>query len=91
MSTILFVIDKHAIADVCEVCLQNNESVLPRTEVVEQCVICLLNLGRWDFLVNLDKRWATFEITSAIALSCQEIIKQKGTKKLPKNLWDIGK
>lgn len=88
----LFVnIDKQALADACEACLQTNDSVLPRTEVVEHCAICLLNLGRWDFLSNLDKRRITFEITSAIAMSCQEIIKQKGTKKLPKNLWDIGK
>ncbi|KAJ8935125.1 hypothetical protein NQ318_015779, partial [Aromia moschata] len=60
-----------------------------RTEIVEQCAVCLLNLGRWDFLINLDKRWTTFEITSAIALACQEIVKQKGNKKLSKNLWDI--
>lgn len=82
--------DKHALADACEACLQTNESVLPRTDIVEQCAICLLNLGRWDFLINLDKRWPSFEITAAIALACQEIVKHKGSKKLSKNLWDIG-
>lgn len=48
-------------------------------------------MGRWDFLINHEKRRTTFEITSAIALACQEIVKQKGNKKLSKNLWDIGK
>ena len=81
-----------ALANACEVCLQtNNESVLPRTEITEQCVLCLLNLGRWEFLVNFDKRWQSFEITSAIALACQELVKHKGNKKLSKNLWEIGK
>ncbi|KAG5899842.1 hypothetical protein JTB14_012313 [Gonioctena quinquepunctata] len=83
------VVVQKAVADACEVCLQTNESVIPRTEIVEQCAICLLNLARWDFLINLEKRWTTFEITSAIALACQEIVKQKGSKKLSKNLWDI--
>ncbi|XP_074035699.1 integrator complex subunit 8 [Leptinotarsa decemlineata] len=82
-------VDRNALADACEVCLQTTDSVIPRTEVVEQCAICLLNLARWDFLINLEKRWTTFEITSAIALACQEILKQKGSKKLSKNLWEI--
>ncbi|VEN57796.1 unnamed protein product [Callosobruchus maculatus] len=82
-------IDKHALADACEACLKTNDSVLPRTEIVEMCSIYLLNVGRWEFLINVDKKWAIFEITSAIALTCQEIIKQKGSKKLPKNLWDL--
>lgn len=91
MSQVNFVVDldKHALADACEACLQT--TVLPRTEIVEQCAICLLNLGHWDFLNNLDKRWVTSELISSIALGCQEIIKQKGSKKLSKNLWDIGK
>lgn len=78
-------------ANACEICLQTNDTVLPRTEIVEQCAVFLLNLGRWDFLINHEKRRTTFEITSAIALACQEIVKQKGNKKLSKNLWDIGK
>ncbi|CAH1117237.1 unnamed protein product [Phaedon cochleariae] len=82
-------VDKNGLADACEVCLQTNDLVIPRTEILEQCAICLLNLGRWEFLITLEKRWATFEITSAIALACQEIVKHKGTKKLSKNLWDL--
>nr|CAI5853943.1 unnamed protein product [Callosobruchus analis] len=82
-------IDKYALADACEACLKTNDSVLPRTEIVEMCSIYLLNMGRWEFLINVDKKWTIFEITSAIALTCQEIINQKGSKKLPKNLWDL--
>lgn len=83
--------DKKALADACEACLQTNFSVLPRTEIIEQCAICLLNLARWDFLISFEKRWVPFEITGAIALACQEVVKQKGTKKFSKNLWDLGK
>ncbi|CAH0550288.1 unnamed protein product [Brassicogethes aeneus] len=84
-------IDRNALANACEVCLQSNESVLPRVEIKEQCVICLLNMGRWDFLINFDKRWSTFEITAAIALACQEVVKHKGAKAFSKNLWDLCK
>lgn len=83
-------IDKIALANACEVCLQTNESVLPRTELIEQCVLCLLNLGRWEFLANFDKRWPSFDITSSIAVACQDLVKHKGSKKISKNLWDIG-
>lgn len=48
-----------------------------------------MNLGRWDYLVNYDKRWTTFEITSALALACQEMVKHKGNKNFSKNLWDL--
>lgn len=78
-------------ANACEVCLQANESVLPRTEITEQCVLCLLNLGRWEFLISFDKRWASLEISASIALACQELISHKGNKKISKTLWDIGK
>lgn len=82
-------VDKTALANACEVCLQTSESVLPRTEIVESCAICLLNLGRWDFLMSYENRWPTFDIISASALGCHEIVKNKGSKKFSKNLWDI--
>ncbi|KAJ8912846.1 hypothetical protein NQ315_007978 [Exocentrus adspersus] len=82
-------VDKYALANACEACLQTNDIVLPRTEIVEQCAVYLLNLGRWDFLINYEKRRPTFEITSSIASSCQEMAKQKGNKKVSKTLWDI--
>ncbi|KAL3287788.1 hypothetical protein HHI36_002251 [Cryptolaemus montrouzieri] len=98
-------IDKNALANACENCLQNSETILPRTEIAEHCVICLLNLGKWEFLVNFDKRRSSLEIASAIACTCQEWVRNKmkeeqeqrrglESKKippfqLPKVLWDI--
>lgn len=58
---------------------------------MEQCVTCLLNLGRWDFLTSVDKRWSFFEITAAIASSCHDFVKYKGNKKVSKEIWDLGK
>ncbi|XP_030752565.1 integrator complex subunit 8 [Sitophilus oryzae] len=81
--------DRHALGNACEVCFQTNDTVLPRTEVIETCAICLLNLRRWEFLLGQEKKWAMFEITSAIALACHEIVQNKGTKKFSKNLWDL--
>ncbi|XP_076267977.1 integrator complex subunit 8 isoform X1 [Rhynchophorus ferrugineus] len=82
-------VDKSALANACEVCFQTNDSVLPRAEVIESCAICLLNLGRWEFLLGYEKKWPMFDITSAIALACHEIVKNKCSKKFSKNLWDL--
>lgn len=41
-------------------------------------------------MIGYEKRWTTFEIMSATALACHEIVKNKGSKKFSKNLWDIG-
>lgn len=90
MNFLLIFIDKQTLADECEACLQPGESVLPRTEVMEHCVICLLNLGRWDFLASVDKRWSFFEVTAAIASSCHDFLKYKGNKKVSKDIWDLG-
>ncbi|XP_066143354.1 integrator complex subunit 8 [Euwallacea fornicatus] len=83
-------VDKTALANACEVCLQvNDSSVLPRREILEACALCLLNLGRWEFLVAFEKRWTSFEVMSAVAATSLEMVKHKGTKKFPKELWDI--
>lgn len=98
-------IDKNALAAACENCLQSNETVLPRTEIAEYCVICLLNLGKWDFLMNFDKRRSSSEIASALAFTCQEWVKFKMKEEqdirrgvdlkkipppqLPRILWEI--
>lgn len=82
-------IDKQTLANSCKACLETNDSVLPRTEVTEQCVLCLLNLGYWDFFVNLDKRFIYFELGKAIAIACQDLNKYKGPKKFSKDLWDL--
>lgn len=72
-------------------CLQTNESVLPRTEIVEHCALYLLNMARWEFLLGYEKRRTTFEIMSSVAVTCHDMIKHKGAKKFSKDLWDIGK
>nr|XP_022899838.1 integrator complex subunit 8 [Onthophagus taurus] len=84
-------IDKQALATACKNCLETNDSILPRTEVIEQCVLCLLNLGYWDFLYALDKRVSYFEFAKAIISACQELNKFKGEKekRFPKDLWDL--
>lgn len=79
------------LAKSCKACLESNESVLPRSEVTEQCVLCLLNLRYWDFFTTSDKHFSYFEFATAIAVACQELTKYNGTKKLPKDLWDLGK
>ncbi|CAG9764754.1 unnamed protein product [Ceutorhynchus assimilis] len=82
-------VDKLALVNACEGCLQTSDSVLPRSEILESCAICILNLGRWEFLINHDKRMANLDIISAIALACNEIVKNKGAKKFSRNLWDL--
>ncbi|XP_050296923.1 integrator complex subunit 8 [Anthonomus grandis grandis] len=86
-------VDNTALANACESCLKTNDSVLPRTEIVESCAVCLLNLQRWDFLISYDTRLATFDIVAAIAFCCHEIGKNKALKRFSrsfeKNLWDL--
>lgn len=78
----------------CKSCLgtlQTGDSVFPRVEIQEQCAICLLNLGQWDYLMSLDKRGSHFELPEAFAAACHDILKFKGTKKVCKDAWEIGK
>ncbi|KAF5274403.1 hypothetical protein FQA39_LY07283 [Lamprigera yunnana] len=82
-------VDKKELANECEACLQTAESVLPRAEIMEHCALCLLNLGHFEFLSVFEKRWNYFEITATIAAACQDLIKYKGSKKLPRELWDL--
>lgn len=76
----------------CKSCLgtlQTGDSVFPRVEIQEQCAICLLNLGQWDYLMSLDKRGSHFELPEAFAAACHDILKFKGTKKVCKDAWEI--
>ncbi|XP_025832848.1 integrator complex subunit 8 [Agrilus planipennis] len=81
--------DKNELAQACEACLQTSESILPRTEIIEYCAVCLLNLTKWDFLSSFEKRWSYSEIASAIMTACQDLEKYKGFKKVAKDLWEI--
>lgn len=73
----------------CESCLKTNETVLPRSEIIEYCIICLINLNHWELVTNPDKLWNNFEIAIALAAACQELMKFKCIKKLLKDLWDL--
>lgn len=64
---------------------------MPRTEVMEQCIVALLNLNYWDITNSIEKRWSNLEIAISIILACQETIKAKGSnKKYCKELWEMG-
>jgi uncharacterized ferredoxin-like protein len=58
---------------------------------MEHCAICLLNLGEWEYLTGLEKRWNYFEIAAAVAYACLDIAKYKGNKKVSRDAWDIGR
>ncbi|PSN35787.1 hypothetical protein C0J52_09481 [Blattella germanica] len=76
----------------CKQCLstiQTGDNVIPRLEVMEHCAVCLLNLGEWEYLTSLEKRWNYFEIAAAIAYACLDIAKYKGNKKVSRDAWDI--
>ncbi|XP_063237088.1 integrator complex subunit 8 isoform X2 [Bacillus rossius redtenbacheri] len=85
-------INRQGVAADCKACLsalKSGEQVLPRVEVSEQCAACLLNLGEWDFLAGLDKRWNYFELTAAVARACADVARHKGSKKACKDAWDL--
>lgn len=57
---------------------------------MENCALALLNLGEWDALTSMDKRWIYLELAAAIAYACQDINKHKGSKKISRDAWDLG-
>ncbi|XP_017782006.1 PREDICTED: integrator complex subunit 8 [Nicrophorus vespilloides] len=81
-------IDRQALWQACENCLKT-ESVFPRTEIIEQCVLCLLNIGRWEFLISFEKPWSYVDIAASIVICCQDLLKHKRQKKVNKDLWDL--
>lgn len=76
----------------CKQCLgslQATDQVIPRQEVIEYCTVFLLNMGEWEYLATLKKRWSHCEFSSAISVVCQEVVKFKGSKKFPREAWDM--
>ncbi|XP_011300437.1 integrator complex subunit 8 [Fopius arisanus] len=76
----------------CKQCLgslQATDQVIPRQEVIEYCTVFLLNMGEWDYLINLEKRWSHCEFSSAISIVCQDVVKFKGSKKFSREAWDM--
>lgn len=66
-------------------------SVLPRLQVMELCVITILNFAEWEYLANsnFQKRFRYLELSSAISLACLDVVKFKGNKKFTKECWDL--
>lgn len=78
----------------CKQCLgalQATDQVIPRQEIIEYCIVFLLNMAEWDYLINLEKRWSYTEFAAAISNICQDIVKLKSNRKSPKEAWDMGK
>ncbi|GLH06860.1 Integrator complex subunit 8 [Gryllus bimaculatus] len=76
----------------CKQCLstlKSGDNVIPRLEILEQCALCLLNLGQWEYLSLLEKRWNYFELATALASACFDVARFKGNKKVCKDAWDI--
>lgn len=76
----------------CKQCLgalQATDQVIPRQEIIEYCTVFLLNMAEWDYLTNLEKRWSYTEFAAAISNVCQDVVKYKGTRKFPREAWDM--
>ncbi|XP_025991714.1 integrator complex subunit 8 [Solenopsis invicta] len=69
--------------------LQASDQLIPRQEVIEYCIVFLLNMAEWDYLTSLEKRWSYTEFAAAISSVCQDIVKYKGTRKFPRDAWDM--
>lgn len=73
----------------CLSALQATDQVIPRQEIIEYCTIFLLNNEEWDYLTGLEKRSSHCEFAAAISAVCQEIVKFKGSRKFPREAWDM--
>ena len=68
---------------------QASDQLIPRQEVIEYCTVFLLNIAEWEYLTSLEKRWNYTEFAAAISNVCQDIVKYKGTRKFPRDAWDM--
>lgn len=73
----------------CLSALQASDQLIPRQEIIEYCTVFLLNMGEWEYLINLEKRWSYTEFAAVISSVCQDVIKYKGTRKFPREAWDM--
>ncbi|XP_077274442.1 integrator complex subunit 8 isoform X1 [Temnothorax americanus] len=73
----------------CLGALQASDQLIPRQEIIEYCTVFLLNMAEWDYLTSLEKRWNYTEFAAAISTVCQDIVKYKGTRKFPRDAWDM--
>jgi len=75
----------------CKQCLEivPSDNIITRQEIAEQCVLTLLNVGEWEYLTK--RHYNCFKLPMAIAYTCLDVNKFKGTKKSAKEVWDLGK
>lgn len=86
--------DTQSLVTRCKQCLgalQATDQVIPRQEIIEYCTVFLLNMAEWDYLTSLEKRWSYSEFAAAISSVCQDIVKYKGSRKFPREAWDMGR
>lgn len=79
------------LVDRCKQCLETvqSDNIIPRQEIAEQCVLTLLNVGEWEYLTK--RHFNCFKLPMAIAYTCLDVNKFKGSKKSAKEIWDLGK
>lgn len=73
----------------CLGALEASDQLIPRQEIIEYCVVFLLNIAEWDYLTSFEKRWSYTEFAAAISGVCQDIVKYKGTRKFSRDAWDM--
>ncbi|XP_026812278.1 integrator complex subunit 8 [Rhopalosiphum maidis] len=73
----------------CKQCLEfvQSDNLIPRQEIAEQCILTLLNVGEWEYLTK--RHYNCFKLPLAIAYTCLDVNKFKGTKKSAKEVWDL--
>lgn len=71
--------------------LTNNETVIPRLEILEAAASMLLNFCEWQSVLLTEKRTPYLDLCSAIATAIIDIdkLKGQGQKKVNKEPWDM--
>lgn len=86
------------LAEACRGCLsakQAGEALIPRLEVVERCVVMLLNVSplppnpNLEFLTKLERLCGHVDLAAAFAFAAQDILRQKG-RHVSRDAWDLG-
>lgn len=90
---LIVILDANALVADCKSCLatlsQSDYPTIPRVEIQEACAIALINLCEWDTLMGMDRRIVFFELASALANACQDIVKFKGAKMISRDSWNL--
>ncbi|XP_037955324.1 integrator complex subunit 8-like [Teleopsis dalmanni] len=85
-------VELQTIGNRCKNCLNAlaaNETIIPRMEIVESCVVMLLNLSEHNTVMAMDKCLPQLELPIAFAKTMSDMEKMKGPKKVSREAWDI--